>query len=163
MAEPHSDALLDLDTLAKRDVINIDGVPYEVYSPHELSVITSHRFGRWGDRMKELDTQDGKKAEEELTKIIDAAARQVFVDLPDEVFAKLSGQAKRAVVEVFSSLLWRRALGVAGAMHQAAGTTNPLDTSLSIGDSSSPGSFGSTAARLARGFMKRLFPWSGPA
>jgi hypothetical protein len=39
-----SKVLLDLDTLVVRPKIKIDGKPYEILSPDELPVLTSHRL-----------------------------------------------------------------------------------------------------------------------
>ena len=152
MANP--EPLLDLDTAFERDFILIDDAKFEIYSPEELSVMQSHRFGRWGTRIKQLQSEDGADAEAELQTTVDRAARAAFVEIDDATFAKLSGQQKQAVVEVFTALLLRNAIGVAGAMHKAAGTTNPIESQPTTA-SSSPGLFASMAAALSSGWKTR--------
>lgn len=167
MAKPNAEPLLVLDALAgERSVIEVDGARYEVFHPDELSVIQSHRFARWASRIRELQEQDGEDAERQLDEITDRAARAAFVDIPDAVFAKIKGAQKSAIVEVFTALLLRRAVNVAGAMHRAAGTTpewmmpNARSSTSTGGGSSLPWP-GSTAAAPRRSWWKRLLAWFG--
>lgn len=151
----HDDGpLLDLDTLIARPRIAIDGVLFEILHPSELSIIDSHRFGVWGRRIQELASEEGEKAEDELTGLVDKLARKVGAGIPDDVFARLSGAHKQAIADVFTGLLLRNRLGVAGAIAKAAGMP-------STGAIFSPGSSASTAASPAGGFMKRLWRWFG--
>ena len=162
MAKNNAEPLLVLDALAgARDVIEVDGTRYEVFHPEELSVIASHRFARWAQRIKTLQEQDGPDVEAELDAITDRAARAAFVSIPDDVFDTIQGAQKSAIVEVFSALLLRRALSVAGAMHRAAGTTpegEPRATS--TGGAKSPSSHGSTMRARVSSWWKRLWGWS---
>lgn len=157
--------LLDLDTLTTRSFILIDEDRYFIRSPDELSVIDSHRFVRWVDRVQALQKadlgsdEDAQEARgQELAELIDTIVRNAVIDLPDDVFAKLSGAQRWSVVEVFTALLMRRAITVSGAMHKAAGTWTPeMESALGLtGGSSSPGSSGSTAATRSGGFMTFL-------
>lgn len=148
--------LLDLDTLTARPVIAIDGTKYEILSAEELSVIDSHRFGRWGRRIKELSEVDSEDAEKELNELVDLAARKVLVGVSDEIFAKLSGASRWAVVDLFTGLLLRRARRVAGAMTQAAGIEQNL-----IGEPSFPVFNASSVEPRRAGLLKRLARWSG--
>ena len=116
--------LLDLDTLTTRNFIAIDGQRYFIRSPDELSVIESHRFVRWVDRVQALQKADPGEDEEaqemrsaELAELVDTIVRGAVIDLPEEVFAKLSGAQRWSVVDVFTALLRRRAVAVSGAMH----------------------------------------------
>ena len=157
--------LLDLDTLTTRNFIAIDGQRYFIRSPDELSVIESHRFVRWVDRVQALQKADPGEDEEaqdtrsaELAELVDTIVRGAVIDLPGEVFAKLSGAQRWSVVDVFTALLMRRAVAVSGAMHKAAGTWTPeMESALgSIGASSSPGSSGSTAETRKAGWLSFL-------
>ncbi|MEL7755252.1 hypothetical protein AAG601_07660 [Citromicrobium bathyomarinum] len=157
--------LLDLDTLTTRNFIAIDGQRYFIRSPDELSVIESHRFVRWVDRVQALQKADPGKDEEaqdtrsaELAELVDTIVRGAVIDLPKEVFAKLSGAQRWSVVDVFTALLMRRAVAVSGAMHKAAGTWTPeMESALgSIGASSSPGYSGSTAETRKPGWLSFL-------
>ncbi|PYE86915.1 hypothetical protein [Phyllobacterium leguminum] len=106
--------ILDLTTMIERPKIAIDGQLYEIRSPDELSILDSQRFTLWGREIealaKEPDSADA------LTAVIDVAARTVMVGVPDEVFDKLSGAQRRSVLDLFTTLLLRNRLGVAGAI-----------------------------------------------
>ncbi|MAM39343.1 MAG: hypothetical protein CL949_12790 [Erythrobacter sp.] len=172
MDQASPEPLLDLDTLIKRPFILIDDRKYAVRTPDELSVVDSHRFVRWVDRVQALqkadpDADDAVLEERaaELAELVDTIVRNAVIDLPDDVFAKLSGAQLWSVVDVFTALLMRRAVAVSGAMHRAAGTMTPeMESALrSTGASSSPSSSGSTAATRSGGFMaflSRLFAHS---
>ncbi|MEO0589117.1 MAG: hypothetical protein AAFZ11_01005 [Pseudomonadota bacterium] len=166
MAKPTAEPLLDLDTLIKRPFIVIDGKRFDTFSPDELSVIQNHRFIRWGERIRELHQQSGKKAEDELDALVDTAARAVLVEIDDETFSKLSGKQRLAITEVFTARLLRSAMDVAGAMHRAAGTTPQMEQALghpmgAIGASSSLGLPGSTHAARASFWRKLRLWWFG--
>lgn len=148
--------LLDLETLIRRPTVAIDGTRYELLSADELSVLDSHRFHHWGRDLERL--QQEQPEGEDLQLLIDRVARQVLVDVPDEVFAKLTGAQRIAVVEVFFVLLLRSRMGVAGA------TTTIMGTGIGerpTGAKSSPGSSGSTADRPGSGWKARLSRWFG--
>jgi len=148
--------LLDLETLIIRPAIRIDGMRFEIMSPDELSILDGTRFGRWGRRINELASHDIDSPEDqtELEDLIDRLARRVAVGVPDDIFVKLSGAHKQAIADVFTGLLLRNRLGVAGAIAKAAGMALPT------GESSSPSSAGSMAGRRSGGWLKRLRPWS---
>jgi hypothetical protein len=154
-----NEPLLDLSTLTVRPLIAIDGARHELLSPDELSILDSHRLGQWGRRIQELAEAEGADAEAELEALVDKVGRKVAVGVPDAVWAKLSGAHKQAIADVFTGLLLRNRLGVAGAIAKAAGVTMP--TEISIGANSFPGSSSSTAAIPAGGWKKRLARWCG--
>lgn len=159
MTQASSGHLLDLDTLVERPVIAIDGATYQIRSPGELSVVESHRFGRWGNRIDALAAEDGEAAEAELTELIAKVAKAILVDVPDDVFDKLSGANRWAIIDLFTGLLLREKLKVAGAMTAAAGEVPDWIKALT-GDLSFPGSSGSMAAPARTGFsthLQRLF------
>lgn len=146
--------LLDLDTLIVRQTIAIDGVKYEIVNPDEMTVIEAQRAGNRGKRIDEISHGALESEEGELDRLVDEAAHAVLIDVPHEVFAKLSGTQKLAIVDVFTGLLVRSKLGVAGAMAKA------LDQ-LPIGAMQSHVSNASTAASRIGGWWRRLLGWFG--
>ena len=149
-----NEPLLNLNTLIVRPIIAIDGARYEIMSPDELSILDGHRFGIWGRRINALAEADAEgDDQDELEQLIDKVARRVAVGVPDDVFAKLSGAHKQSVADVFTGLLLRNRLGVAGAIAKAAGV--PLST----GEKSFPNSSGSMADNPNGGWLKRLLRW----
>ncbi|WP_034157926.1 hypothetical protein [Sphingomonas sp. ERG5] len=144
--------LLNLDTLIVRPTIDIDGRRFEIFSADELSVLDSHRFGIWGRRIEKLAASDDDADSVEYGALIDRVARAVIVDVPDDVFGKLSGAQQMAIVDVFTGLLLRNKLGVAGAMATAMGA-------LRTGETLFPGFSASTAAQDNGGWLKRLPRW----
>ena len=157
--------LLDLDTLIERPRIAVDGTMYEILSPDELTVIDSHRFARWGRRIDVLERSDTEDAgeETELEALVAKVARRICVGVPDDVFAKVPGRQRRQIIDVFTALLLRNGLKVAGAMVAATGPTPAwlieAQGQLSTGASWSPGSSGSTAAGRRTGWKRFLPGW----
>lgn len=154
MTEATSKPLLDLDTLVERPFIAIDGQRVDILNPDELSIIESHRFGVWGRRIEALTAQTGEKAERELDELVATVARKICVGASDELFAKLPGSQRWAIVDLFTGLLLRSKLKVAGAMAAATGELPDW-----IGALSSPGSSGSTADGRRTGW-RRFLPGS---
>jgi hypothetical protein len=144
--------LLDLDTLIVRPTIEIDGRRFEILSAEELSVLDSHRFGVWGRQIERLASSDDADDGAEYADLIGRVARTAIVDVPDDVFAKLTGAHQMAIVDVFTGLLLRNRLGVAGAMARAMG-------GLPTGETLFPGFSASTAAQENGGWLKRLRHW----
>lgn len=54
------DPILDLNTLIERPKITIDGVPYEILSPEELSILDSQAFTFWGGEIERLSKEKDK-------------------------------------------------------------------------------------------------------
>lgn len=160
MTQSAAEPLLDLDTLIERPFITIDGVRFKIRSPGELSVVESHRFGRWGKRIDELQNEDGDGAEAELDALVARLSKAILVDVPDEVFSKLSGANRWALIDLFTGLLLREKLKVAGAINTATGPIPAWMQNLT-GASSYPGLSGFTAAPRPIGFMARLRQWFG--
>lgn len=152
--------LLDLDTLIERPFIRIDEAAYDLRSPGELSVFASAQLQRWGQRMQQLQGESTEEALAELDELVGKIARAVMVDIPDEVFAKLSGEHRMAIIEVFTGLRLRETLKVAGAIKTAVGTV-PENLIGLTGGSTFRGLSGSTAARRQTGFIARLRRWFG--
>lgn len=153
-----TECLLSLDTLIVRPTVEIDGQRYEILSPDELSVLDSRRFGLWAEKLEALQNtsaSSGRTEDEvgaELDELVTTIARKVLVAVPADVFAKLTGQHKSAVVEVFTMLLLRRRMSAAGAMQAAIGN-------LPTGAISFPAFNGSTEERRASGWRTRLWRW----
>lgn len=152
MTEP----LLNLDTLIVRPVISIDGKRYEILSADEVSILDGHRFGVWGRRIDALSASDDADDAVELDALYEKVARAVMIDVPPDVFDRLSGSHRIAVVDVFTSLLLRNKLGVAGAMETAMG---PEAMAQWTGVRPSRGSSDSMAERRSGGWLKRLRHW----
>jgi hypothetical protein len=153
-----SGALLDLDTLVVRPFIMVDGERVEILNPDELSVIESHRFGVWGRRIEALAEQTGKEAEDELEALVATVARKICVGASDELFARLPGSQRWAIIDLFTGLRLRSTLKVAGAMAAATGEM-PEALRHRTGASSSPGSSGSTADARRTGWRRFLPGW----
>lgn len=147
-----TDVILNLDTLIVRPTIEIDGKRYEILSVEELSVLDSRRFNLWAAKLDTL--QRSEEDSPELDELVDTIARKVLVGVPEAVLARLSGTHKIAVVEVFTGLLLRNRMSVAGAIQTATG-------SQLIGALFSLGSSVSTEARQAGGWKQRLSRWFG--
>jgi len=166
--EPDRPALLDLDTLVVRPLINIDEAKFEILHPNELSVIAQARFGRDGRRIDELEKDDSAKAEEELEQLINRTARKIAVGVPDTVWAKLSGSHHWAIVDLFTGLSLRQKMAVAGAMYKASGDMETLfrpqaDASPApTGAKSSPNFNASMEAAPRAGWIKSLRALLGP-
>lgn len=145
--------LLDLDTAFHRYAIMIDGQRIELLSTEELSIAASHRLGIKGRRIDLLSQSADAGDGEELERLITEVAWEVLVGLDEATFAKLSGAQKMSIVDVFTGLLLRNKLGVAGAMATAAGVPQ-------IGERLSRASSASTAGTPAGGWrtlLRRLF------
>lgn len=149
MAKP----ILDLSTLIERPTIRIDGATYQLRNPEELSILDS----QWlSDAGKRIETIAGTKGDgEELDAAIAEVVKRAVVDLPPDVFAKLSGSQRMAIVEVFTGLLTRRKMRVAGAMARAIIEAERLAL---IGASTSRDFSASTAAIPPSGFATPRSP-----
>lgn len=153
-------SLLDLDTLVEQPFITIHGERVDILDPDGLSVVESHRFGVWGKRIDQLIHETSEEASKELDDLVAIVARKICCGASDEQFAKLSGNQRWAIVDLFTGLLLREKLKVAGAMEAAMGLAPDKLGSLT-GASSSPGSSVFTAAPRRTGFMARLSRWFG--
>jgi len=148
--------LLDLSTLIERERVNIDGTPYELRNPDELSIVESTRLTRNGEEIERLHAA-GPEAADQLDEVITDTARCVLVDVPDDVFDRLSGMQRLAVAEVFTERLLAARMQSAGAMAErlaAAGVTAET-MQHPTGASSSRGSKGTSAGRRKTGSRKR--------
>lgn len=146
--------LLDLNTMITRPVISIDGTRFELLSPDELSVLASHRLGVRGRRIELLSQSDDDQDGEELDKLISEVVEEVLCDVPEEVFAKLTGTHRMAIADVFTGLLLRNKLGVAEAMATAMGQHR-------IGAKLYPDFSDFSEDRPRGGWWKRLLRWFG--
>lgn len=115
MADKYPEPLLDLDSLIERPKITIDGQPYEIASPDELSVIDRQRLAWLGRKFDNLLKRDGSDQSTELTKTLTALADIVLAPIPAEIRAKLSDAKVMAVIEVFTMLSHASRMQLAGA------------------------------------------------
>lgn len=150
--------LLNISTLIDRKTIAVDGKRYEIYSPDELSVLASQQFDIWGRQIDELAASEEEADGARRGELVAKAAWEAFVDIPHDVFAKLSGAQMERIVQVFTGLLVRSKLDAAGAMAKAMG--GPIG-GLLTGVTSSPASSDSMADRRNGGWRKRLRRWFG--
>ena len=107
MAEPNeATPLLDLKTLLERPTIAIDGEHYEILSPDELTVVDSHRFAAWGNRIDKLMAKKTltKAQEKELGQILGDLGDRIMVGVPEALRVKLSDAQRMEVAEVFTKL-----------------------------------------------------------
>ena len=112
--EPAPQPLLDLDTLSKRPFIRIDGKHYDLRSPGELDILTFHTIATKARAVDRLfaghDSADGglEDLDEESIRLVadalDAVCGAIFVDIPEDVYRRLSETQKLRVMTVFSEL-----------------------------------------------------------
>jgi hypothetical protein len=158
-----STALLNLDTLVVRPVIAIDKKNYEILSPDELPVLTSHLLANKGQRLEELTNQrDLDESEQaELEDVLNLISDTIMSPIPECVRAKLTGAQRMSVIEAFSTLLLTKKSGTAAAMLRsllpAIPTMDEADPP-QTGAKRSRGSNASTGARRAGGSRKRRSP-----
>ena len=160
--------VLDLQTLVERPVIAIDGAPYEILSPQELSVVDMQRMASAGRELDDLRNKDKltKAEEKRLSGLLVTLTDRIMVGVPDEVRAKLTDPMREAVAEVFIDLPLHNSLTslmtAVGANRQARRAKKKAAKNRPTGAKSPPSSKGSTAARRAGGSTKRPSPSSGP-
>lgn len=140
-------AILDLETLIKRPTIRIDGKLYELRAPDELSVLDSQWLTTAGKRIEQLAAAGDPEGK--LPELLEAVVRRILVDVPDDVLARLSEAHRMAICEVFTVLLLRRRMAVAGAI--AGKLTEATAQGARTGETSSPGSPDITAAARTTG------------
>ncbi|ADZ70124.1 hypothetical protein [Polymorphum gilvum] len=150
--------ILDLETLITRPVIRIDGRTFELLSADELSILDSAWFTARGREIEQLAGSDDQEGAEAL---VGEVARRCLVDVPDDVFARLSGSQKMAIAEVFTRLLLRRKMRVAGAIATAmlasgeTGKETAKPEPKRTGATSSRASSGTTAETRTGGSARR--------
>lgn len=107
MADPTTPQtpVLDLDILtgATRPVVRIDGTPYPLKDPDELSVLDFHRaVPRRALELEELANPTDSEAQE-YSAILDQGCRLVL-EAPDEVHQRLKNRQREQVISVFTRL-----------------------------------------------------------
>jgi tRNA 2-selenouridine synthase SelU len=150
MTDPNA-PLLDLDTVIARPIIAIDGEQYELISPDELPLETSHLMAAKGRQMQKLQTSAELNRDQagQLRAIVRQLSDIVMERIPEEVRAKITIAQRLQVIEAFTALLLKRRLASAAAMMpgqqlmQAAMAA--FQNAPSTGESTSPGSSDSSA------------------
>lgn len=160
--------VLDLQTLVERPIIGIDGKPYEILSPEELSAVDLQRFASMGREMETLYGKDSLTEDEErrLSDLLVTLTDRIMVGVPAEIRGKLLDSHRHAVAEVFTNLPLHNSLTslmtAVGANRQARRAKKKTAKSRPTGAKSPRGSKGSTAGRRAGGSSKRRSPSSAP-
>lgn len=106
---PTAAPILNLDTLAVRSSVAINGVKYGLRHTDELSVVQAHRLGRYAERYDELVevTKTGQAlSEEDAQELADAleAIAPIALDAPPDVLQALTDLQRFQVVQTFISL-----------------------------------------------------------
>jgi len=94
--------ILDLDSLANKPVVVIDGTDYLLLTPQLLPPLDSYRLKQYGDRIEELRVKKPltEDDEREMVKLLDQMCRLVLI-APEDVHAKLLDRQRTAVLEGF--------------------------------------------------------------
>ncbi len=143
--------VLNLSTLIERPMITIDQTPHEIVSPDEMSLLDTQRAASLGRRLDKLTRADdlNPTMQKQLAETLDALCDIIMAPIPKDARAKLTDAQRMAVIEVFTMLSLARKTKLAGAaatsMVKAQAEAMTTETG-ATGDSSSPGSSGSTAA-----------------
>lgn len=97
---------MDIKTTVERQSITIDGDQYEIRNMGELKYkevawyqYASNRIQELVDKLQEAYTE---QEAEEFDRILNRAAKNAFVDIPDDVYELLSDEHKVKVVEFFT-------------------------------------------------------------
>ncbi len=134
--------LLNLDTLTERYTVMVDGEPYELRNPGELSLTAYHNLGKKSDELsKLLDVPDSEFTGEqvaELDRTLDYLCRAVL-EAPDDVHKKLKDLHKLQVIQTFNELPESKGMValVAGATAEKAPEAEEPEIS-PTGESTSP-------------------------
>lgn len=151
--------LLDIETLIIRPAIMIDGERHEIIAPDELPLDQSHLMAAKGRRMQQLQSTDSMNRDQraELEAIVELLSDVIMDPIPKAVRAKLQPAQRLQVIEAFTALLLKRRMASAAAMMpgqkmiEAALAAMGAGSKPSTGESSSPGSSGSSAAAREAG------------
>ncbi len=146
--------MLDINTLIERPIVGIDGKPYEIIAPEELSIVAGAKVARLGRRLDEKMKLDHPTEADEaaLAQVLKDLTEIIMAPVPEEVRDKLGDAQKLAVIEVFTMLLLARKAKLAGGtmVKQLAGQAfADLIKNLpkaATGEKSSADASGSTAA-----------------
>ena len=101
-----ADAKLDLSTQIDRPIVRIDGEEYEMFSPHEMTLVQIHNIQSQGRMLESLMSKDQLSDNErkKLTGIGDTLLSAIMVDIPEEVRSRLTDIMKLRLVTVFTRL-----------------------------------------------------------
>lgn len=109
--------LLDLDSLLERPLVSVDGVPYELVTPDELTIVEHRRLLKLGQRLEALESKEDptEADEQEHQEVLGALCRKVLV-APASVIEGLSRANRASIALAFSQLRMMTALRMAGAL-----------------------------------------------
>lgn len=96
---------LNLSTTVERKTITIDGKKYEIRNANELKYKESAWYLYASKEIpkitKQLEEEYNEELAEKFDDLLNRAARNAFVEIPEEVYDKLSDEQKIKVVEFF--------------------------------------------------------------
>lgn len=97
-----SQPVLDLDTLADRPTVRINGKDYRLWSVDLLPPLDNHKVRKLLKRNEVLARQDDltKAEEKELEKILDEICR-IVLDAPEAVQKKLTAKQRAEIIQAF--------------------------------------------------------------
>ena len=98
--------VLALATLTDRSTITIDGQAYDLINPEELSIVDTHRVGKWGSRVQELYKDIDSRPEAdiaELAELLDKLCRMLW-RAPGEVHDRLTDNQRLSIAMAFTGL-----------------------------------------------------------
>lgn len=101
-----ADAKLDLSTQIDRPTVRIDGEEYEMFSPHEMTLVQIHNIQSQGRALQSLMGKDqlSDRERKQLVGLSDSLLDGIMVDIPDEVRARLTDMMKLRIVTAFTNL-----------------------------------------------------------
>jgi hypothetical protein len=134
MAEP----ILNLDTLVERPTIAINGEPYEMRTPGELSLLDFHWVGKQSAALEPLFAQSEPLTLDQIGEIGENLGKlcQFILLAPEEVLKKLHVAHQLQVIQVFTGLL----RGLRPTPAEANPAQAPETAPPSTGESTSPAS-----------------------
>jgi len=109
--------LLNLDTLTERNTVTVDGVPYDLINPGQLSILDQHRVLKWGARVQELHATVENLSDAAITEMGELLDRfcRLVLPAPPEVHDRVSDNQRLKLMSVFTELLRGETPAPAGA------------------------------------------------
>lgn len=131
-------SILELATLTEHATVAIDGTAYELINPEEISIVDTHRVGKWGARVQELYKDLEARSDEEvseLASLLDRLCRLIW-KAPSDVHDRLTDTQRLSVVTAFTGLQRGKRPVPAGANETPAEAPLEGQPATSIGENS---------------------------
>lgn len=94
--------LLDISTFAERDFVVIDGERFEIYNRGELGIVNSTKISLASERVAVLSVGDASLEQAQQARdSLEEMMRILFVDIPDEMLAKLDDEKRLLIVNAW--------------------------------------------------------------